>query len=126
MRWTVGPFRTDPAALSRLGRAVAQGRQCRFAAGQLWFAETWPAMPRWRTADPCPPRTGGRYRGLPAMADAVALGGARPHQPARLGEWRQRAVVGGASAIILTRQGAGLPLGDCVLSGLPHLVGAWM
>ena len=63
------------------------------------------------------------HHGVPAMAGAAALGGARPHQPDRMGQRRQRAAVGGASAIVVARRRAGLPLGDRVLSGLPDLGG---
>ena len=43
-----------------------------------------------------------------------------------MGERRQRAVVGGASAIVVAQCRAGFPLGDRVLSGLPDLLGAWL
>jgi dienelactone hydrolase len=47
-----------------------------------------------------PSRTGGGHPGIAAMADAAALGRARPHQPVGMGQRRQRAVVGGASATV--------------------------
>ena len=69
-----------------------------------------------------PPRTGGRYHGVAAMAAAAALGGAGSYQPGRMGERRQRGVVGGASATASRSDRAGFPLGDGVLSGLPDLL----
>ena len=83
-------------------------------------------MPCQGASDSCPPRASGGHHGVQAMAGAAALGGPRSHQPARMGEWRQRAVVGGASAAFIAQCRAGLPLGDRVLSGLPHFVGPWM
>jgi hypothetical protein len=57
---------------------------------------------------------------------AAALGRPRPHQPSRMVERRQRAVVGGASAIVLAQCRAGLPLRGCVLSGLPGFGRPWL
>ena len=67
-------FRAGAAALSRLGRAIAEARQCGAAAGQLWFARTRPAMPGQGTPRARPPRTGRGHPGIPAMAGAAALG----------------------------------------------------
>src|SRR5260370_31793811 len=67
-----------------------------------------------------------RYNGIAAMAGAAALGRPRPHQPSRMVERRQRAVMGGASAIVLAQCRAGLPLRGCVLSGLPRLGWPWL
>ena len=114
--------RAGAAALPRLGRAVAEGRQGGVAAGQLRLARTRAAMPRQGAPHPRPPRTGGRHHGLAAMAAAAALDGARPHQPDGMGQRRQRVAVGGASAIAVAQGRAGFPLGDRVLSGLPDLV----
>src|SRR5258708_6375589 len=73
-----------------------------------------------------PPPTGRGHPGIAAMAGAAALGGAEPHQPFGMGEWRQRAAGGGAPAIVVAQWRAGLPLGGCVLSGLPHLGWPWL
>ena len=120
------PFRAGPAALSRLGRAIAEGGRRGVAAGQLRFARTRSAMPRQGAPGARPPRAGRGHHGIAAMAGAAALGRARSHQPVGMGERRQRAVVGGASATVVAQRRAGFPLGDRVLSGLPHLVGPWL
>src|SRR5215471_12214861 len=64
-----------------------------------------------------------RYSGGKAMAGATVMDQARPHQPDRLGQWRQRAALGGASAIVAAGRRAGFPLRDRVLSGLYGLRG---
>ena len=112
------------AALSRLGGATAEGGQRGAAAGQLRLARTRPAMPRQGAPRAGAPRARRRHHRRAAMAGAAGLGGARPHQPDRLGQRRQRRAVGGASATAVARDRAGLPLGDRVLSGMPHLVAA--
>ena len=74
----------------------------------------WPAASGWPTS----------WR--PGMAGAAALGREQSHQPVGMGERRQRAVVGGTSAIVVAQGRAGFSFGDRVLSGLPPLVGPRM
>ena len=97
------PLRAGAAALSRLGRAVVEGGRGGVTARQLWFARTRLAMPHPGEPGACPPRPGRGHHGVPAMAGGAALGRARPHQPAGLGEWRERGVVGGAPATLMAQ-----------------------
>ena len=114
--------RAGAAALPRLGGTTVEDRPCGAAAGQLRIARARPAMPR--QGAPCgrPPRAGGRRQCIAAVAVAAALGRARPDQPGRMGERRQRSVVGGASATGVAQRRTGFPFGHRVLSGLPDLV----
>ena len=80
--------------------------------------ESWAAVPGPRTRD-----TASRER----VADIIASRRwllqqswvERPHIAARLVQWRQRAVVGGAPATGVAQWRAGLPHCGCALSGLP-------
>jgi len=126
LRGTGRAFRAGAAALPRLGGTICPNRPRSAAAGQLRLARAGSAVPRQGTRTPRARATGtgGGYQRRAAMAVAAALGGARPHQPGRLGQWRQRPIVGSAAAIAVAGPSAGFPLGHRVLSGLPALLRA--